>query len=585
MAAQIERLLPVGVRPRQLTTRTLLIGMTLAMLTGRAALLRAIHTTLLELPTAEKQRLGVLARWRDGEHQLSYRQLEYTYRLICRTLAKEQPDGSPSPTLAEILDQLLEASVQVLGEPSSRSYAVDWTAQETWARPPRTRVRDARHQQPLTSEQTPDHTPAPAQPDDHEQEQEQEQRESADREAGFGHRTTNHPSQNEIFFGYYLQALTTVTDEHGPQVPELVRRIHLASPQHDPPAAIVPVIKRMHDHGIPIGDLLADSGYSYRVAQDWALPIRTLGIELIVDLHPNDRGPKGTHNGAIITNGNLYCPATPTKLLELSPLPPSATTAQTETHERLCHELARYKLAPLTTPDSDGYHRVICPATHGKLRCPHRPASLTQPHDRPTILTAAAHPPVCCTQQTITVHPPSTPKPPKRTTTPPPSTAAPTLGARPPSAPSRPSATAPPTTSPAAGAESWDSPPSRYSPRPPSSPATSASTTPSPPAKPTTTAAPPTDYRPNAAAAARASTTSPPPTRRPKHGKPRPDKPPRPPTHNPNSATAHAATQPDPQPPHTQAQTIQPHHRHAFGPDETTHNHQRYRTGFRPTQT
>ncbi len=297
MPARIELLLPVGVRPRQLTARTLLLGMTLAMRTGRDALLTGVLATLGELPAAEQRRLGVIADWREGEHQLSYRQLEYTYRLICRTLAKPEPDGAPSQTLSEILDALLEASVQELGEPPSNSYAVDWTAQETWARPPRTRVRHTPDDQPLAGEQTPEPTPAAARPDD--QEQEQEQGESADREAGFGHRTTNHPSQNEIFFGYYLQALTSVTDEHGPQVPELVRRIHLASPQHDPPAAIVPVIKRMHDHGIPIGDLLADSGYSYRVAQDWALPIRTLGTRLIVDLHPNVRtttcvGPTAT---------------------------------------------------------------------------------------------------------------------------------------------------------------------------------------------------------------------------------------------------------------------------------------------------
>jgi len=31
----------------------------------------------------------------------------------------------------------------------------------------------------------------------------------------------------------------------------------------------------------------------------------------VQDLHPHDRGPRGTHHGAIIANGNLYCPAIP----------------------------------------------------------------------------------------------------------------------------------------------------------------------------------------------------------------------------------------------------------------------------------
>ena len=187
------------------------------------------------------------------------------------------------------------------------------------------------------------------------------------------------------------------------------RRIHLASPQHDPPAQIIPVLQRMLASGIVIGDLLADSGYSYRQLATFAFPARALGAQLIVDLHPNDRGPRGTHHGAIINNGRLYCPATPTTLLALSPLSPAATPQQTAqqpaTHDQQSGELARYKLAPISRPDTDGYHRASCPAAQNKIRCPLRPASLTLPHDRPTVPDPPEHPPVCCTQQTITVPP------------------------------------------------------------------------------------------------------------------------------------------------------------------------------------
>jgi hypothetical protein len=46
---------------------------------------------------------------------------------------------------------------------------------------------------------------------------------------------------------------------------------------------------------------------------------RAAGASLVQDLHPADRGPQGTHQGAIICNGCLYCPATPKPLLELVP--------------------------------------------------------------------------------------------------------------------------------------------------------------------------------------------------------------------------------------------------------------------------
>jgi hypothetical protein len=179
----------------------------------------------------------------------------------------------------------------------------------------------------------------------------------------------------------------------------------LSSCDHDPPPAFVPVLERMHTTAITITDVLVDSGYSYRIPETWALPIRALGIDLTHDLHPNDRGPHGTHHGATCHNGQLYCPATPTTLLALGPLPRAASLEQTAIHNQQSAELARYKLAPITRRDPDGYHRAICPATQGKLRCPHKPASLTLPNDRPTILGPPEHPPICCTQQTITVPP------------------------------------------------------------------------------------------------------------------------------------------------------------------------------------
>jgi hypothetical protein len=125
----------------------------------------------------------------------------------------------------------------------------------------------------------------------------------------------------------------------------------------------------------------------------------------VQDLHPHDRGPRGTHEGAVIANGNLYCPQTPRMLLELAPLPPAAAPDTVAGHDQQAAELARHKLGRLTADDADGYHRVTCPATAGKIRCPLRPQSMTLSRDRPEILTPPEHPPACCAQQTITVPP------------------------------------------------------------------------------------------------------------------------------------------------------------------------------------
>jgi hypothetical protein len=157
--------------------------------------------------------------------------------------------------------------------------------------------------------------------------------------------------------------------------------------------------------GIPLGDILADSGYAHRDADAWALPLRAAGASLIQDLHPHDRGPKGTHHGAIIANGNLYCPATPRTLLQLGPLARDASRDDIASHDAKTAELARHKLGRLTRDDEDGYHRTQCPAVMSKIRCPLRPASMTLDRDRPEILQPPANPPACCTRQTLTIPP------------------------------------------------------------------------------------------------------------------------------------------------------------------------------------
>jgi hypothetical protein len=134
-------------------------------------------------------------------------------------------------------------------------------------------------------------------------------------------------------------------EENGPAVPELARRATLSSCQHDPVRAFAPVLTAMPGQGVPPGDILDDSGYAHRDAGAWAIPLRAAGAQLIQDLHPHDRGPKGTHDGAIIANGNLYCPRTPRPLLEPGPLARTAAEEQAADHDRKTSELAVWRTA------------------------------------------------------------------------------------------------------------------------------------------------------------------------------------------------------------------------------------------------
>ena len=190
VAPQIEAILPIGVRARQLTVRTLLAGMCLTQADGRPAHLTRVHQALTALPEDDQRRLGVIADWKHGPHQLTYRQTEYTFGLVADALAEGEPGGLPSGPLQAVCDGLLEASVPGQLKDASRSLAVDWTDLESFSRPPPRGTSDC-----------------------------------ADPEASWGHRKNNLlRSEDELFYGYYLSAGTMAREENGTAVPELTRR-------------------------------------------------------------------------------------------------------------------------------------------------------------------------------------------------------------------------------------------------------------------------------------------------------------------------------------------------------------------------
>ena len=366
---RLEALLPVGVRPRQLSVRTLLLGMLLTLADGRPAHLSRVHEALVGLDEESRRHLGIVCESKHGPHTLTYRQVEYTFSLLENVLSKDVPDGAAKQALGQVLDALLEASVGREYTARSRSLAIDWTDVESFST--RRTKKDGTY---------------------------------CDKEASWGHRKGGGPGEkDELFFGYYLSLATMVRDDAGAEVPELVRRMALASPDHDPVPALVEVLGRLVSSGVAIGDVVADSGYAFRVPEHFALPMRALGASLVMDLHPSDRGTQGTHGGAICFNGALFCPATPSALFLIEPLSRQASEEETKVHDARSAELLRYKLGVTSASDADGYHRVGCPAVLGKLRCPARKASMALSFSHPEVLALASHLPPCCVQKTITV--------------------------------------------------------------------------------------------------------------------------------------------------------------------------------------
>ena len=414
IAARVEALLPVGVRPRQLSVRTLLVGMLLVACEGRPAHLSRVHEALLALPEAEKRRLGVIAEWKSGPHVLTYRQVERTLGLVARALAKAEPDGEPSEALSEIIDALLEASVEVCGEPASNSYAVDWTDLETFSVPPPKGGGDC-----------------------------------ADPEASWGHRRGNSPGErDEVFFGYYLQVVTAVKEERGPAVAELVRRIQIGSCEVDPPTALVPALERMAD----------ERDRDRRRSSP--TPATPTGWRRRGRCRCGAWGP-GSSRTCIPTTAGRRGPTwgrpSPTERSTARPHPPRCwswgrfTAARARprppptTPRRPSFAATGWGRSPAMTKTAITASAVPPPGASCAAPCgPSQwrsttPAPRSSPHP-------STRPPAAPSERSRCL-PRSTRRPRKSTTTPRPSTAAPTRGARPPSAPTRRSRTRPQTTS------------------------------------------------------------------------------------------------------------------------------------------
>jgi hypothetical protein len=391
----LDDLLPRGGRPRQLGAKAVLLGVMLALDAGRPAQLEASWRALCALPVAEQLSLG-FAQSKDGEcHSATYRQLSDTFSVLCRGIDptpvpsfRGVPDGERVLHLAAartgvdteakrarldgVSDALVEASVPAAYKSASSSLAVDWTDHETWSR-----ARPLDDLQPAN-----------------------------DPDASFGHAKRNAPGAKDyLFFGYYAQVATMVRDEGGAKVPELVRRIAVHAPCLDPVAVMTQTLVRLSGDGVALGDVLADCGYSNRLPETFAAPLRRTGANLVMDLHPGDRGQRGTFEGAIAANGALFCPATPAPLLDLGPLKRGATKEEIAAHDDRFVELMRYKFSALNAPDDDGYQRVVCPAAAGKVRCPHKAASLALSFEHPSVSHPPADPPRCCAQVSITVAP------------------------------------------------------------------------------------------------------------------------------------------------------------------------------------
>ena len=414
-------MLPAGVRPRQLSVRTLLAGMCLAQADHRPAHLTRVHQALTSLPEDDQRRLGVIADWKHGPHLLTYRQTERTFGLVADALGKDEPDGLPSPALQARLRR------PARGHPSRSQFKdASTVAGGGLDGPglllPAPAARHQRLRRPRSVLGPPQEQPA-AQP------------------------------------GRAVLRLLPVRRDHDARG-ERARRPRARPPRHGlvVPARPGPRVRPRADRDARRRDPARRHPRRLRLR-----PPRRRRLGTAAARRRRRSSSRTCTRTTAAPRAPTTAPSSPTATSTArarparcwssgrSPAPPPKNRPRTTTARPPSSPATSSAASPPTT--HDGYHRVACPAAMGKIRCPLRPASMTPgpgpardpPAPRSTPRPAAPSRP-SPSRRTCT------PRPRRNTTTPPRPGAAPTPAAPAPNAASPPPRTPPPTTSAAAGA-------------------------------------------------------------------------------------------------------------------------------------
>lgn len=416
VVALIEGLLPTGGRPRELTVRTFLVGMMLAVRAGLPPHIEKARWVLNELPHNMKLRLGVI---RDTDEEITYKQMADMFERIAEVIdpsphfrganISDQERTFREDLLVEITDKLLEASIPA-DVPHEGSYSIDGTNVDSWARPKVQIINNENGSRAASHLEKSD-------PKYKQWAKEQKKRKAARNRAwptpasvrpqGAGAvrrktrvSTTHKPKPDarrkkygvadpdscryerdgwkrdgKYGFGLEMHSFVMICEEGDPFIPPFARHLRLTPNRPEKRPIVIDMAKRMAMMGEPISDAVYDSGYGEFLEINAGL--RRAGFAPVFDLVPGHRGVLGAVAGAVVVDGVLYSPGLPDKLRNLKPPAVGTGMAGLNRYQELIAERQRYALRQLgSRPNPDGTIRYQCPAAAGRIACPVKPQSL-----------------------------------------------------------------------------------------------------------------------------------------------------------------------------------------------------------------
>jgi len=187
---------------------------------------------------------------------------------------------------------------------------------------------------------------------------------------GYQSGTNNAPKQ--ILAGGDLHVLTA--SGHAPDgrpLPPFARRHRFLPAGDNKGRPVIDAVLGAVTDGVTVTDLQADRGMTTLDPENFARPLHQTGVNVHKDLHPQQRGFQGFHNGALMLDGWFFSAAMPKHLWEVPGTTLNSTRAEREAihraHDKRLREWGYLSLGPV---QADGSQRLQDPARRGTKRCP-----------------------------------------------------------------------------------------------------------------------------------------------------------------------------------------------------------------------
>lgn len=197
-------------------------------------------------------------------------------------------------------------------------------------------------------------------------------------------------------------------------VPHIVLGMHLVPASSHRGTAAVKLVDSVLARGREIREIAADRGYTPCKPESFVWPLWQRDIDIVGDLHPNQRGTApGPKPGMIWLDGGFYSAALPSGLRDLPGFKRNMPADEEAKLRAKYDKRVPYAFTPHSARDKDGYQRLKGPAVAGKIRCPNVPRSMRLSHARPTTACTPGKP--CGYGLTVTVAPTDHPRERQRT--------------------------------------------------------------------------------------------------------------------------------------------------------------------------